>query len=130
VSDSLAKIRLFMETAEGTEYGLEALLVLAEKHRGRLAEEETPLEAIKRLSPEKAWAVLMASGIIAADGFLDKSSEAHVLNVAEYVYDHEIDFLRSSDDFIEKENEASAEESAWVTGSDDPVYLDAELADD
>jgi hypothetical protein len=118
---SLDRVRRFMETAEDGEFDLSKLRELAEKHRDQLSDVCTP-EALDLIEPAKQWAVLMASGLVPMNGFLDKPSRAHVNAVAEEAYD-EIDSRRPRAYWLAKENEAQDE------AHDEPVYLDTEHLD-
>jgi hypothetical protein len=116
---SLDKVRLFMETAEGTEFDFQILRELAGKRE--LSDICTP-EALDLIEPAKQWAVLVAEGLVPMDGFLDKPSRAHVNAVAEAAYD-EIDSRRPREYWFAKENEAQDE------ARDEPAYLDTEHLD-
>jgi hypothetical protein len=132
MNTALNKVRLCMESAEGTEFDLKTLRELAEKHRDQLSDVCTP-EALDLIEPAKQWAVLMASGLVPMNGFLDKPSREHVHAVEEEAYE-EIDSRRPRAYWLAKEGEAQDEEASWRSGldvlADEPVYLDTESYDD
>jgi hypothetical protein len=132
MNTALDKVRLCMESAEGTEFDLKILRELAEKHRDQLDDVCAP-EALDLIEPAKQWAVLMNEGLVPMDGFLDKASRAHVRDVAEEAYD-EIDSRRPRGYWLAKENEARDEaitrRLSLDAARDEPVYLDTESYDD
>jgi hypothetical protein len=104
-----------MESAEGTEFDLKTLRELAEK-RDQPSDICTP-EALELIEPAKAWAVLVAEGLVPMDGFLDKPSREHVHAVAEAAYD-EIDSRRPREFWLAKEDEAREEAITWSLDRD------------
>jgi hypothetical protein len=102
-----------METAEETELDLRKLRELAGRRRDQLSDVCTP-EALDLIEPAKAWAVLVAEGLVPMGEFLDKPSRAHVHVVAEAAYE-EIDLRRPREYWLAKEHEARAEEVSWMS---------------
>ena len=130
-ASSLDKVRLYMETAEGTEFDLKTLRELAEKRQDQLDDACTP-EALDLIEPAKQWAVLANEGLVPVGEFLDGPSRAHIRDVAEAAYD-EIDSRRPRAYWLAKEDEAQDKEiTNWVLDRalDEPVYLDTESYDD
>jgi hypothetical protein len=132
MNTALERVRLCMESAEGTEFDLETLRELAEKRRDRLDDVCAP-EALDLVEPAKQWAVLVNEGLVPTGDFLDKPSRVHVRDVAEEAYE-EIDSRRPRKYWLAKENEAQDEEADRRLGldarGDDPVYLDTEYLDE
>jgi hypothetical protein len=127
MASSLDKVRLCMETAEGTEFDLKTLRELADKHRDQLDDACAP-EALDLIEPVKQWAVLVNEGLVPVGEFLDRPSRAHIRDVAEAAYD-EIDSRRPKEYWLAKEDE---EITTWVLDRafDEPVHLDTEYVDE
>jgi hypothetical protein len=127
---SMDKVRLFMESAERTEFDLKVLRELAEKHPQRA---QYSLEELALVEDVKAWAILMASGLVRMGDFLDKHSRGHVDGVAEEAY-QEIDSRRPRAYWLAKEDEALDEEISWMADraafAEESVHLDTEYVDE